>query len=59
MHLKIGDSRRKHEELTGNEEILNMIHMKILPSGFIRVTVPGVFACGGEDGSLEEQEKLH
>jgi hypothetical protein len=36
-----------------------MIHMKILPSGFIRVTMPGVFACRGEDGSLEEQEKLH
>jgi hypothetical protein len=36
-----------------------MIHMKILPSEFIRVTVSGVFACGDKVGSLEEQEKPH
>jgi hypothetical protein len=36
-----------------------MIHMKILPSEFIRVTVSGVFACRGKVGNLEEQEKLH
>jgi hypothetical protein len=35
-----------------------MIHIKILPSEFIRVTVSGMTACGGEVGSLEEQEKI-
>jgi len=34
-----------------------MIHIKIVSSEFIRVTVSGVFACGGKVGSLEEQEK--
>jgi hypothetical protein len=34
-----------------------MIHMKIFPSELIRVTVSGVFACGGKVGNRDEQEK--
>jgi hypothetical protein len=36
-----------------------MIHTKIIPSEFLRVTVSGLFACGGTVSNLDEQEELH